>query len=871
MSLSSGQIFGNYEIIEMIGKGGMGEVYRAKDLRLNREVAIKILDPRLIENPQFLVRFRKEAGLAAKLNHPNICTIYEAGEAEGQAYISMEYVRGETLRARIKKGPIPLAEALDIAVQIADGLDEARRENVLHRDIKSLNILLTERGRAKILDFGLAKQLGPDGSTDSSGASTKSELTQEGGVCGTPSYMSPEQALGRSIDHRSDIFSFGIVLYEMLTERVPFPGNSPTEIIDKILHSPPVPVARYNDEIPSELARVITKMLEKDPDLRYQSVHEVWTDLRHIQGQSTAGKTSPMIAPPRTKWKLTNIFVVLTLVALVVVAYRWRGKVVRDAGVTATPGKAVSIAVLPFRYIGEDPERQYLGALVTDGLIAGLRAVPGLELAPYANVREMKPADSIQAVSRELGVQWVIRGAVATKNDDVEITPELVSQDGKIVWKQRITDRPLSALGSVTKNILDEFHLADSAKKTVAARTPKEEAYKDYIDARNRQEGWDVQDNLEESEKLYRAAIEKDPDFAAPRAGLAMVLLKRFQETQQAALLSSANQEAQRALGLDPNIPETLLAYGMVRAESGNSIEAQDAFRKALLVAPGDDFTCRSIAELYAGLGRNEEAEEMYKRAVDLRSSYWRNHYALGMFLWQNAGKLDLAKQELKLAANQHSEGYAPFVMLGVIFLTEGNLQESETYFKDALERAPNTYSYNNLGLVYYYRGQFDLALHNWQALLKDAPDRPMYQANVADALRQLGRNDEASLRYKQAIDGFRTVLKTNPTDDKTRAGMAMALAATAQCNEALAETRAALERQPDSSELNAYGAITASRCGNVDWAKQIALKSIAAGNLLVVRFDPDLASLRKVSEVQDALQQALTASANLTNAGSKK
>src|SRR5262249_9514131 len=235
----------------------------------------------------------------------------------------------------------------------------------------------------------------------------------------------------------------------------------------------------------------------------------------------------------------------------------------------------------------------------------------------------------------------------------------------------------------------------------------------------------------------------------------------------KAELLSSASQEASRAIGLDPNLPEALLAYGMVNAESGNSIEAREAFSRALELAPGDDAACRNLADMYSLLGRNKDAEEMYKQAVTLRPTFWRNQYALGTFEWQYAGNLEAARIALEKANQLHPEGFAPLVMLGVLQLTQGNLEVAETWFRKALEQSPNSSAYNNLGLVYYYRGQFDLALRNWEAVLKDAPDRPMYQANVADALRQLGRRDEANARYTQVIQTFRDALKLKPSDDK--------------------------------------------------------------------------------------------------------
>jgi eukaryotic-like serine/threonine-protein kinase len=864
MSLEPGQQFGKYEVVKLLGRGGMGEVYLANDKRLNRPVALKIISPALAETREHLLRFRKEASYAANLNHPNICTIYESGEVDAQTYICMEYVEGRTLRDRIASEPMALPEVLDIGIQIADALDEARKKNIVHRDIKSVNILLTARGHVKILDFGLAKQLKTISDTSASDSPTESSLSSSGDVRGTAAYMSPEQALGRSIDHRSDIFSFGVVIYEMLAGRLPFSGNSTTEVVDAILHKVPPPVTRYNDSVPPDLIRVLNKMLEKDPDLRYQSVHEVWVDLRHLRGESTASLSAPAnwtLKQPRFKLLRNGALAAVLIVAAVAAGiFYFTHRAPKQAATTAAvQNQRVPIAVLPFIYIGEDPTRQYLGTLITDGLIAGFQPVQKLSVVPYATARQFSTS-SIKDLVHELGVRWIIRGVVSVNGDNTEVTPEIISADGREVWKQTLSGRPVTVSDIAKKKILQVLNVVDTGTRELQQlRTPSVDAYRKYLEARNLYEGWDDQANLNAAMAGYRDSIEKDPDFAAAHAGLAMALIKQFHQKHDPALLSQAGEEAKRALGLDSNLPESLLAFGMIQAESGNSIEARDAFSRALELAPGDDSACRSFAAMYSNLGRNKEAEEMYRQAVALRPNFWRNHYELGTFEWQFEGNLDEARVHLLKASELHPEGFAPLVVLGNIDLTQGNLDEAENYFRKALERSPNTFAYNNLGLVHYYHGQFDLALRNWQAVLKDSPENPVYEANVADALRQLGRTDEAKEYYAKAIARLRAAAQANPSDDKTRAVLAMALAATGECKEAADQSRGVLARHPDSPELNAYCAITISRCGDAKWAKQVVLNSIATDNLLMIRFDPDLKPIRDLPEVKQALKRLET------------
>jgi serine/threonine protein kinase len=261
MDLAPGATVANYRITRLLGRGGMGEVYLAVDQDLNREVALKVLPPEFDREPERIARFRREAALAAALNHPNICTIHEIKQSEGRTFIAMEYVEGATLRDRIQARPMETEAILDIGIQVADALDEARRKNIVHRDIKSANILITSRNQAKILDFGLAKAFEAKGGGE---AATATELTQPGGIVGTVSYMSPEQALGKALDHRSDIFSFGVVLYEMITGRLPFAAGSSQQILDIIIHREPPSITRYNDQAPEELVRIVRKMLEKN-------------------------------------------------------------------------------------------------------------------------------------------------------------------------------------------------------------------------------------------------------------------------------------------------------------------------------------------------------------------------------------------------------------------------------------------------------------------------------------------------------------------------------------------------------------------------------------------------------------------------------
>lgn len=870
MSLIPGGNFGHYEILRLLGRGGMGEVYLARDKTLKRFVAIKIISPQLIENAEQVRRFRKEASFAASLNHPNISTIHETGEIDGLTYICMEYVEGDTLRHYISSREVSIQEVLDIAIQIADALDEAHKKNVIHRDIKTSNILLTPRKFVKILDFGLAKQLPRFKGDHLSDTSTDSLLTGPGNaIRGTTAYMSPEAILGKQVDNRSDIFSFGVVLYEMLTGRLPFTGNSAAEMIDEILHKDATAVTRYNDKVPDALIHILKKMLEKDPENRYQSVHEVWIDLRRLRDESfrTGTLTPTQVEHVRSSNQRRWILPVVIILAVLIPALLYFSKPRTSSDIKVQSAeKLKSIAVLPFKYTG-DSEHKYFGQLVTDALIAGLESEPGLAIAPYATVRDLNEKASIQDVARELGVGWIVRGEVSGNDSDLRINPQMISSAGFTLWNKEIggpTENLISILESTKNDLLAQLNLASKSETKAIdhLRTPNMEAYKYYVQARNCQERWDREENLDEATTLYKKALEIDPDFAAAHAGLSITLRNLYIQTGTPALLAEAFTEAQKAINQDPNLPEALLASGLVQLEKGNSAEARVDIANALKLAPGNDAACRSIAIAY-GAGRQAEAIQMFEKAIALRPNYWLNHFAFGSFLF-GIGNLEKSRAHLLKANELYPEGSAPLVLIGIVDMTRGNLASAETFFRKALEHGPDPAAQNNLGIVYYYRGKYDLALRTFQLLLQQFPDQIIYESNIADAYRGMGDMVNAKKHYLIAIEKLRTAITVNPEDFLTRSGMAMALSAVGRCEEAREEIRKVLSQQSNHPAIAANAAVTAARCGDYKWATQIVLNSITTENRVDIQFHPDLESIRQIPEVKKAMGSSAAAEPSL-------
>jgi serine/threonine-protein kinase len=819
-ALAVGSDFGTrYRIEALLGQGGMGRVYKAYDKQLDRTVAIKVVRQGMMGSDEALKRFKQELLLASKVSHKNILRIHDMGEVGEVKFISMAFVEGQDLHQILHDTPqLPFPRVLNFARQLAEALEAAQTEGVVHRDLKPQNILVGKNDQLYVSDFGLAKSFDDDGS---------SGMTKTGAFLGTPRYMSPEQVEGNPADHRSDIYAYGLILYEMATGDVPFTGESTLKLMYQRIQTTPKNPKLVNPDLPEWFAAVVMRCLERDPAARYQTATEVLADLQTQQsadvarGVAATTTAASSVGATRTvqiqiphfaakKW----VWGVAGAVALLVLAFAIPP--VRHLVLPGTKGTTVHgipsldqgrfVAILPFRVLGDEQSLGYVAEGLNEALSAKLFQLKDLRLASSSAVEKISDKDPTDKIARALGVNLIVTGMVQGSPDNMRIIINLDdATSGKRTWSQEfsgVTKDLLSIEDQISGQLVTALNVNptnDELAKAGARPTDNVEAYDLYLRGRQALRGPNGFKAPKDAIDLFQQAVQKDPEFALAYTGLADASLQMYANTKDSFWSQKALGSAQRAEQLKDSLPEVHFALGSVYQATGKTAEAIVELKKGLELSPNSEVGYVRLGRVYLENGQKDEAIAAYKKAIDVDPYYPGTYIELGRAYF-SMGQNDRAVEELKRVTELEPDNVTGWNNLATAYAEMGKYDESSAAYQRSIDLSPSWMAYSNLGYVYMAEKQYPQAIQALQKSVELGPNQELAMGNLADAYRYSGQKDKANATYDQAIALAFKELQVNPQDTEAMSDLGLYYAEKGDLNRGMEFVKRA--RSVDSKDV---------------------------------------------------------------------
>jgi len=842
------QIISHYRIHEKLGAGGMGVVYKAEDIRLGRQVALKFLPDSAVRDPRALERFKREARTASALDHPNICTIYEIDEDQGRPFIAMQLLEGHTLQKRIGESPVPLGTLLDWALQITDALQAAHAKGIMHRDIKPANIFITERNQAKILDFGLAKLTATElaNSADATLSST-GPLTHTGAAIGTVAYMSPEQARGEQLDARTDLFSFGVLLYEMATGKQAFSGPTWAVTVHAILGQAPMSLNESMPGLPQRLQGIIDKALMKNRELRYQSAAEMHRDLLQLKKDFEAGKSLKTVRTATTwspKRKL-RLALAACLAVVVVAAAVWGPRVLRrllvsGAAVPASIAPArKSVAVLPFAAVDGDPKLTAFGKGLLEDVAAKLSQLSAnhdLQIVPARTLEESK-VTSLADAKKEFGVSLGLSVSLKQDNDLVRAAYNLTdAATGKNLAGDAITapvSDPFTIEDKLATGVAGALQIplrSEEQAALVEHATSLPEAYQYYVQGIGYlRYGKREPEALTSAETLITRALQLDPNFGRAEAALGEVYWRRYDLNKQKRWVAPAQKACGKAIELGNAGAEGHMCLGLLDNTTGHYEKAAEQFQQAAQLEPSNDQAYVNLAASYEHLNRPEKAEEAYKQVISIRPQESSGYSYLGAFYFGQA-QYEKAQAMFEKAIALTPGSYGNYSNLGGVLFYEGKYEEAIHALEKSIAIRPSSNAYVLAADALFYLRRFQEATQNNLAALKLNDSDYATWGNLGDSYYYGGNRPGAAETYRKAIELAEQQLKLNPSDASVLADLANYYSMLGERKQALALLDRALQLGHGDKELLFVAAGVYNQLRETGPALEFLSKALAAG-----------------------------------------